>query len=218
MKKLLLLAFIALCTGIIIPQKLYAVDISVGASTWYVWWDRDEVDIDPAFLYGPVLAAKFTDNFNMTFVYLHGRFDAKDTANTFTMKRNDSDIALNFRLNNYFKLFAGMKYMSYSGIGNNTSYGPGLGISATFPILENLFLLANISIIYLWGDNDGGDFKEQGTNSSLSLAYYIASASTVISLGGRYQEFTTVYDDNNKSRIKHEFYGVTLTATYTFSI
>ncbi|MCL2026685.1 MAG: hypothetical protein FWG92_07780, partial [Leptospirales bacterium] len=58
----------------------------------------------------------------------------------------------------------------------------------------------------------------------------IAPASTVISLGGRFQYFKTVFDEaidvgsipaaseaTYNSNAKNKFYGVTLTATYTFS-
>ncbi|MCL1865611.1 MAG: hypothetical protein FWF73_07350 [Spirochaetes bacterium] len=87
MRKLLLLAFMAIFIGIIIPFKVYAVDISVGATTWYAWqertyteWDLDgaKLDVDPAFFYGPAVSVKFNDDFNLTFVYLYGKFDGEE--------------------------------------------------------------------------------------------------------------------------------------------
>ena len=263
MKKLLLLAFMAIAIGIIIPSKVYAVDISVGATTWYSWWDPvstsggSSVEIDPAFLYGPALSVKFNDDFNLTFIFLYGEFDATMVADgdssggstKVTSKRRDSDLALNYRLNNYFKLFGGIKYMGYkysmdifhSGYGwfnfkvDHSGFGPGLGISAAYPILDNLFFLASISGIYLWGDEEEKlpwakektEFKEYGMNSSVSIAYYIAPASTVISLGGRFQYYKTAYGDHSGEDgdpdddpvdEKNKFYGITLTATYNFSI
>ena len=239
MKKLLLLAFAAICIGIIIPHKVYAVDISVGATTWYAWWDwelSEKIDIDPAFLYGPVLSVKFNNDFNLTLVYLYGKFDASAGKETFKLKRKDADLVLNYSLNDYIKLFVGAKYMSYTFIipknpdNDHDGFGPGLGLSSTLPIYENLFLLANISYMHLWGKDkrfEGAgskktsDYKEYGINSSLSIAYYIAPASTAINLGGRFQYFKTEYDNDtwkDTYNSKHKFYGITLSATYTFNI
>ncbi|MCL2156311.1 MAG: hypothetical protein FWH53_11645 [Leptospirales bacterium] len=246
MKKYLLLTLIAICIGLIIPCKVYAVDITVGATTWYTWFDGGEgsPDFDPAFFLGPALSVKFNEDFNLTFVYLYGKFDAKDE--DFKIKRQDCDIALNYRLNDYFKVFGGLKYIRYSftsfeefgysvyeSDGTDYAYGPGLGLSATYPIADNLFILATLSGFYLWDNqkvktteysmgypspygptSEEVNYKQYGFNSTLSIAYYIAPASTVISLGGRFQRFI----DSDDSSFKMTFYGITLTATYTFNI
>ena len=272
MKKFLLLTSIAICISIITPHKLHAVDITVGAATWYTWWDFDQIqtdrdsrpaawnlDADPAFLYGPALSVKFNDDLNLTFVYLYGKFDAEGISDTGVstlptvnarIKRSDSDLALNYRLNDYLKLFAGAKYMNFKysiSFPHNTydidisikhtGIGPGLGLNATFPVVDNLFLLGTLSGFYLWG-NEKEDyyawersprdiaksskykfkFKEYGFNSTLSLAYYITPASTVISLGGRFQYVKTDYKDSSVGNGTHKFYGLTLTATYSFGI
>ena len=242
----------------------YAVDITAGATTWYAWGrqyytqkdniDNYDADIksDPAFLYGPALSVKFNDDFNLTFVYLYGKFSAvKNDGSKADFKRNDSDLALNYKLNDYFKVFIGAKYLSYDIIpvkdnfwgamsfkvkdmDPHTSYGPGLGASATIPIIGNIFGLATISGLYLWGNEkvditDGFNenprslkigYNEYGINSNISIAYYIAQYSTVISLGSRFQFIMADYDDNeiHLSDIKFMIYGVTLTATYTFRI
>ena len=41
MKKFLLLAFIAICIGVFIPSKLFAANVSIGATVWYANWDTD---------------------------------------------------------------------------------------------------------------------------------------------------------------------------------
>ncbi|MCL2154710.1 MAG: hypothetical protein FWH53_03495 [Leptospirales bacterium] len=229
--------FIVSCIFIIIPCKGYGLDITLGGTAWYSWWDFDRsmrtIDIDPAFLYGPVLSVKLNENFNFTFAYLYGKFDYrnKESGNG-KISRSDSDLALNYRLNDYLKIFAGIKYMAFAEPGfDHGCYGPGLGLSSTvpLPIVENLFFVGNLSGFYLWGDEEKfqgtvkSDCREYGVNSTLSLAYYIATASTVITFGGRLQYFKTDYGDsvdesgNPTSNIKHMFYGITLTATYTFS-
>jgi hypothetical protein len=142
-----------------------------------------------------------------------------------------------------------MKYLSYDitpaetdilnfkieNIDTHTSYGTGLGLSVTYPLTENLFVLGTLSGLYLWGadkavikDIANGNimrslnigYNEYGMNSTLSLAYYIAPASTVISLGGRFQYLIADYKNNAiyLDSIKFAIYGVTLTATYTFSL
>ncbi|MCL1865375.1 MAG: hypothetical protein FWF73_06135 [Spirochaetes bacterium] len=273
----------AIFIPIIIPCKVYAVDISVGAITWYVWQERayteGEADIlkfsiDPTFFYGPVVSVKFNDDFDLTFVYLYGKSDEKkgidaiidDPINgpylfhvplRFKYKRQDADITLSYSLNDYFKIFAGIKYIGYSMIiipiseapdklledpTKHNGFGPGLGLSATVPIIGNLFLIGNVSGIYLWGrvkgpayysyydagyveviKNEDAKYKERGVNSALQLAYYIAPASIIITLGGRFQYIVTEYYDRtaNMAICAHnetKFYGITLTATYNFNI
>jgi len=270
MKRLLFFILIAACIGIILPSKAQAFDLTVGATTWYAVWDlkadgesvngsQDVKKGKASFLYGPVLSSKINDDFSISFVYLYGKFDMKldNTAigvnnEKVKYKRNDGDLAFNYRLNNYFEIFAGMKYVElevpFIALSTGSShpikhygYGPGLGISFTCPISYNLFLLANISGLYLWGKEKleleapeigyNEKLNEYGVNSSLSIAYYIAPASIVISLGGRYQYVKTVYEgtefvdftygvlSTNKklSNVKNHMYGITLTATYTFS-
>ena len=76
------MAFITICIGIIIPCKVHAADITVGATTFYAWWDLEQkghsYNTDPGFLFGPALAVKFNDDFNLTFVYLYGKFDFEE--------------------------------------------------------------------------------------------------------------------------------------------
>ena len=239
MRKILLSVITLLVLiSILMSGKVYAADISIGATTWYSWWDYNsegegDTDIDPTFLYGPALSVKFNDDFNLTFVYLYGKFDMEEKyedngvleIEKSKIKRSDSDLALNYRLNDYFKVFAGAKYMSFWNAGfDHSGIGPGVGLSATYPLSENLFLLGTFSGFYLWGheeDKNGdhdSDFKEYGFNSTLSLAYYIASASTTVSLGGRFQYVKADYDESFKDNLKNKFYGITLTATYSFSL
>ena len=102
-------------------------------------------------------------DFNFTFVFLYGTFDTAREDNVISKskskyKRSDSDLALNYRLGDYFKVFIGAKYLSYDitpgatdkstfkiqskNIDAHTSYGTGLGVSATYPLTENIFASA----------------------------------------------------------------------------
>jgi hypothetical protein len=125
-------------------------------------------------------------------------------------------------------------------IDTHTSYGTGLGISATIPVFENIFVLATVSGLYLFGNqkvdidavkmDPGGiwyeaqslktGYNQYGVNANLSLAYYISEWSTVISLGGRFQYIIADYDANSihLDSVRFLIYGLTLTATYSFSL
>ena len=273
MKKIIFLALIAICISVIAPYKTYGADVTVGATTWFAaseqyyaqrkgYFIHDTlVKSNPAFLYGPTLAVRFSRDFNFTFVFLYGTFETAindgDYKYKSKYKRSDSDLALNYRLGDYFKVFVGMKYLSYDitpaktdswtfkienkNMDAHTSYGAGLGLSATYPLTENIFALGTLSGLYLFGKDKvkieeldpstlgkptgktrsvKNSYNEYGINSTLSLAYYIAPASTVISLGGRFQYLIADYKKNDiyLDSIKFTIYGVTLTATYTFSI
>ena len=228
-------------------------------TSWYAWGEQKSSAEDyspvssPAFLLGPTLAIKLSENFTLTFVYLYGKFDYEDKDNIsrkFKSKRSDADLALNYRLNDYFKVFGGIKYFSYDmlqvpsnhGIytykndGKHTTSALGLGLTATFPIADNLFLLATLSGFYGSIGNDKDKiintstldrekigFQDFGINSNLSMAYYITGASTTINLGVRYQYFKIKYESRNNDKwqgitMDNTIYGITLTATYFFNI
>lgn len=234
------------------PLTASAIDMSAGVYTWYSWWDfpEDEYDntkTDPGLIYGPTLSVNINEFCSLTFVFLYGEFDAKGESTyylvnavgpvnyyTYDIKRYDSDTALNFKLNSYFKLYAGVKYLAFSYKLNGSfadadfdhkSFGPAAGLSVTIPVVQNLFIIGNAGGLYLRGHESYSDsigysnkfkIKDYGYNTGLSLAYYIEPASTSVSLGGRYQYVKTEYDDGFSNKSK--FYGITLSAAYMFSI
>jgi len=268
--KLIYIIFIFI--GVIVPFKGYAIDITAGVTAWYAWGSKQEYTkwnsirgnnscvYDPTFLYGPVIAVRLNDYFNLTFVYLYSKFSYKenvykDIEDKFfvdsKVKRSDSDLALNYRLNNSFRVFAGAKYLSYEisssfddiydghcySSSKHKSIGPGLGVSGTYPVTDNIFLLATLSGFYLFSTGEKFEdygvyddkyidgpvnmtvgYNEYGINTNISAAYYITGFSTTINLGFRFQYFITDYSGYKYSyidRIKNMFYGITLSATYT---
>ena len=264
MKKFLFITFITI--SFFAPYRAQAVDITAGATSWFVVSEQyytqggapgalhdSIVKSIPALLYGPTLAVRLNNDFNFTFVFLYGNFVTERDSGNYkwksNFKRSDSDLALNYRLSDYFKVFAGFKYLSYgitpgdtdltsfklvNKIDDHTSFGSGLGVSCTYPLTENIFCLGTLSGLYLWGsdkmivgDKNGINpqsstisYNEYGVNTTLSLAYYIAPASIVVSLGGRFQYLIADYKKNPiyLDSIKFASYGATLTATYTFSL
>jgi len=271
MKHLLSSLSLLILVSVLMPSKAYSIDITGGATAWFAGFQQPytkNVTENPDYnntknalnvLYGPVLSVKFNDDFNLTFVFLYGKCDAHEISDPiganidYSFKRTDVDLALNYRLNDYFKIFAGVKYIGFSMDDNKNvivdegvvfnvyrnAVGPGLGLSAVYPILENIFFVGNLSGFYLWGQEKKGYYdaginrtnvktncNDYGMNVTLSLAYYIAPISTTISLGARGQFVKTNYDSAyNVHRYGQgdgydtsSFYGITLTATYSFSI
>jgi len=220
--------------SIIIPYNLYAANISAGGSVWYAWYQPyGGQKIDPAFLYGPALSVEFNKDYNLTFVYYYGEYEHNYGR---TSKQHDSDLALNYRLNDYFKIFTGIKYRkSVTNSNENSdppvivygtkseSIGPGLGLSIILPAAKNTYLISTVSGLFLFkkteydveqGIDDTKYYHNYDYNLTSGIAYYIAPASTVINLGGRYQCFI----DRKDTSVKDYFYGITLTATYSFEI
>lgn len=237
LNKYLLSAVFIITSLVIITGKADAADISVGATTWYTTWETelnmdDKIEYDPDFLYGPVISAAFTKDLSLSFVFLYGNFDmtykdADGGEDKDEIKRYDGDFALNYRISSWFKLFAGVKYIRYtwSEDGKHEALGPGAGISSIIPVGGNFFLLGNLSGLYLKGDEQSGDdfdykLKEYGYNASVSLAWYIPEASTTLSVGGRYQYVKIEYDSSAAEPMnsKNKFYGLTLSAIYSFNI
>jgi hypothetical protein len=86
-----------------------------------------------------------------------------------------------------------------------------------------MYLLSTGSGLFLWrkseydlgdGEKDNRLYNSYGYNLSLGFVYYIEPVSTLISLGARYQCFI----DTKDFGIKDRYYGITLTATYSFEI
>lgn len=215
-----------------VPPAVKAADMSIGVTTWYAWWDYDQDnndnEFDPALMYGPVLSLGFMDNWSVSAVLLYGSFE--DINLGIDYERYDSDLAINYRINSYLKLFAGAKFL-YIDVDSGESYhrvtSPSLGVSLTIPMAQSLFLLGNLSGFYGWGSEKGflptgdrfrSDLDEKGFNATISLAWYIDSMSTTMSLGGRYQRAYTVYDNDLISDATHTFYGITFGAIYSFGL
>jgi hypothetical protein len=235
MKKIILYLITGFVIQLLIIENFAeAADISIGATSWYTTWDSKtdadyEVNYDPDFLYGPVISAGLTPDVSLAFVFLYGQFDMTIEGDPGVIKLNryDSDFTLNYKLGNWLKVFAGAKFIGFtwSDSGEHGALGPGAGFSAVIPVGGNFFLIGNISGLYLFGKeksdasgNPTSKTREYGGNGSLSLSYYFPSASVTISLGGRCQYIYIDYEDPEFGDNANTFYGVTLSAIYSFSI
>ncbi|MBN2041213.1 MAG: hypothetical protein JW864_14310 [Spirochaetes bacterium] len=245
MKKIMVsLAVTAFCiasyTNPLFEKKASAAGFSAGVSTWYAWWkfsESDNMDMKPAFLFGPVLSFGFGGSYSLSGVFLYGKFKPEDTEDgPSDISRFDSDISLNYNINRYFKIFGGAKYMDFRwednySEGKHYSVGPGLGVGITIPLAGSFYFLTNLSGTYTLGEHvqdesneTGGtvtmtsDLAETGINTNISVACYIATASTSLTLGLRYQYVISDYKDESEHMQdeKFTFYGITLSAVYTF--
>jgi hypothetical protein len=229
MKKLIIIISVIFLCFTAIP--LFAVDLNLGAATWYAWWEMEgdggTNTMDPTFLVGPIISLGFSEQWNLSMVFLYGQFKMESSGedgDSDDINRIDTDISLNYLINNYIKIFGGIKAMGYYfGNGKHHSIGPALGVGLNLPIYGNYYLLGNLSGMYNYGVHDdsndedsGSNLVEFGFNSTLSLAYYLESASTTISLGGRYQFFRDKYESEDRSDNDLTFYGVTLSVVYSF--
>ncbi len=213
-------------------NRVSAADITVGASTWYTSWDIELEDstgtitTDRGCMYGPVFSVSFLERWSVAGLFLYGKFKNPEwdgsPAGIPALDRYDFDMTINYSLNSIFKLFVGGKYVKFDfDKADYVMYGPGGGLSATFNIWDSLYLIANLSYVYLWGetklDSTPADLKTRGINSSMALAYYIVPASTTLQIGGRYQR---LYEDREvQDSLKyHEMLGVTASAMYSFSL
>lgn len=232
----------AAVTGIIavmflsLPSFSYSLGVSAGISTWYTHWDMEEntgnQDMGEAIMYGPMIALRFSSSWSLSSVFLYGKFkpdNDESSGGPQEIKRIDSDTALNYSINKYFRIYAGVKYMGYDfSDGEHFGYGPGVGIGVVLPVTQTFFLMANISGMYLWsteeqtdqgtGASTREDYHETGFNTSLSAGYFIPEASVTLSLGFRYQFFRTEPDDSSSTQSSSDltFYGVTFSAVYSF--
>ena len=246
MKRLIIImVFLLGWIGLIFDSKASAVEVSAGAMTWYAWID-DGVKLsldsktDNTFFFGPFLSVKFNEDFTLGFIFLYGETEktvySSPSYTTQIFTRLDGDLTLSYRLNDYFKIFGGIKYMGllsdtkeYYNKNNQNNIGPAFGLSLQYHLIDNFFLLGNISGLYLFGkeiyknedtytgerEETKSDLKSYGLNISLAVAYYITPASTTISLGGRYQNLNTENEDDN-IEYTMKFYGITLSAIYSF--
>ena len=227
-----LIVMVMMCIVVLAAvRSANALGVSVGAAAWYAEWQIQEPagrwdTMDSTLLYGPVLALRFTQELSLSSAFLYGEFKHTDgSGNPEEIERIDSDSALIYGLGRYFKVFAGFKYIGYTvGSTRHASFGPGLGIGLVAPLRENLFFIANVSGMYLWGKDTGGEnsddikFIEYAYNSNAALTYVFSSAPVSISLGGRYQYIESHYDEIYDRDMKQRIFGVTVSAIYSFEI
>lgn len=232
MKKIL---SIVLLLTVILPAAGYSASLSIGGTLWYATWTGLGSDFDklgPEPLYGPAVTLGLNPQWSISSVFLTGVYEATTELSPgfiadLKIRRYDSDSALNYAVNRYFRVFGGFKYMKYAmemrvagslaSEGTHSSMGPALGFSVVLPLADNIFAIGSMSGMYLSGDSDGEEYTEPGYNTQINVAYSFTGAPVVLTAGYRYQYFKTVYDNSDAEDSKMKFYGFTVSALYTFT-
>lgn len=207
-----------------------AASVTLGAATWYSDWyfkpDNDKrKPVDSALMYGPIISVSFGERWSWSNILLYGKYTLHDPYQKMILSRLDIDSTLNYSISSWFKVFAGGKWMQYDESWfKHRGGGPALGVGFTVPLTKQLFALCNASGVFIFGrqQNDYSadrhvSYYEPGVNTTLSLAYAAESVPVSFSVGGRCQYFKSVYESSSDEEdCTHIFYGVTLSATYTF--
>ncbi len=191
-----------------------------------------------AILYGPFVSMDIGKKWSISSVFMYSDQFVMDSRHIATYNPNlqkkqhlefvkyDFDFLTKYSALPYLAIFAGFKMQGYSNEGRTEhvaltyvartgmrqqalSPGAGVGLGITIPIYKGLFLLANVSSVYLKKTSErkwkhvlapfsltgiypglGRSkvyYDALGASSSLSLAYYIEPAHVTISIGFRHQ-------------------------------
>jgi len=240
MKKILIHKALLCMLIIMIPALSYAVDFSLGISGWYTTLDKTHLagsglpessyKSDPVLMYGPALGIQFGERWSFSSVTLYNSTPmiSRNQGNIEQeINRLDSDSILNYSINRYFKVFAGVKYQYLAAsLPSADVYfwdaGPGLGTGITIPVIDNLFCVINLAGMYTKGrfTNEANsslncDLVRYGYNFAPCFAYYIEQISTTVMAGYRYQFYKTEYS-NDINDTEMSFYGFTCSVIYHF--
>ncbi|MCX8123336.1 MAG: hypothetical protein N3F66_04140 [Spirochaetes bacterium] len=222
-------------------STVHAADMGIGISTWYAGWDvkRNDakVKMDEVLYIGPSISYQFHEKWSCTLVALATpqKYTWQVGTEEMELRRYDVDLALNYQINRYTKVFAGAKYLAFAyhnktngNDGLHHATGPGAGISFTMPVFTNVYVLANLSGLYILGnqkeDQQTGtksiNFYEIGANGSLQLAYYFPSVAITLAAGYRLQYVETHYleKEPNNPNLDHTFKGFTVLLVKSFNL
>jgi len=192
----------------------------------------DDISLSVAYLYG-----KMESQFDAS--YRAEESDGSSTYDRFTVARNDItrqdiDSALSFRIVSWLKIFAGFKYQTVdmtmkqassrwlvTGTGEDgvertkmdfdqLSYSPAIGLGFSFPLSELFAFTANVSVLYMMGEQDishrsehyyasdfdtphygkfdlSMDLEGYGINIDPAILLFLKDINLVLVLGFRYQ-------------------------------
>ncbi len=159
-------------------------------------------------------------------------------------KRFESDITLNYALDNIFKIFIGWKYLGERGEGTWSGYdlvvtawapngefkassdytGPGVGGTSTIHLVDNFYLITTLSGIYLRsrttsevsGDADWKREKKENYygGNAAMNLAYLIPDTGVTLSAGGRYQYLKEFNTPNTNK----FYGVMISAIYGFNI
>jgi len=124
-----------LCCMVTAATESHAFNISVGASSWFSWWEpfwlkkkgvfeRSDFNVNPGLLYGPILTLELNEKIHISSIFFFGQFKMKgyrasylgefnySKISTYIM-RYDSDTFMTYSILEYIKLIAGFKFLEF---------------------------------------------------------------------------------------------------------
>ncbi|MBN1533965.1 MAG: hypothetical protein JXA20_14945 [Spirochaetes bacterium] len=219
--------------------------------------------MDPDFMYGPSISIG-AGNWNVSAVFIMGGYHASlrgigymspqfsPLYNSQDIDKYDLDVTASYTIHPVVKVFWGFKYQRYAWATQTSlftllsfddmlmnNYGTGPGVSLNLNLAGSLYLLLNVSALYManYTERETLMFGPPSTfipiqseavvhsfggNAVLSLAYYIDPINTTLALGFRYQYIRFLKAggdiDDLLSNERDQFYGIFVSATYTFEL
>ena len=190
-----------------------------------------------SFSFAPMILSDFTQSWDG----LAGSMDLNGNAN---LSRMDFDFAVNYRLSNFFKLYAGYKLMisqlifdlSYDSMGAQSfqylvklyAHIPTLGIGAILPLSDKFVLSGQAGVLYsifsMTLENENGEVEDIWPHAGLGVSGEINMTfqpwrGVMFQLGYRYQMFTLPARAPGRldKTLSYDFsYGVVATVLYAF--
>jgi hypothetical protein len=257
------IVFSAICTILLssfFVSSAVAGTFMIGAKGWYAEWDSafDKAVADllaesgytstvkpgKGFLAGPVIAYQNGNwSFSGAFMLLSSfdnktEFENLSASSETKMTRRDIDLALSYSLTDYFKVFAGYKYITSKynvdfSNGNDfydakmISHIPTAGLAFAYQIINKLTAGIQFGLLYVISDyklTPSGSEEEKvdvdngyGINIEPNLSYFLLDC-VMLQFGVRYQIYNVKFTDlEGWSGSKNDkFLGVTLGAMYVF--
>ncbi len=150
---------IALAAIAFTSTRAHATGMKVGATVWYSWWDSQFLEklisfkispytikgtysINPAPLYGPILAFDFDNGLSLNIVFTCGsHFKAEGRSIMIApleslktdapLYKYDLDTTLTYSVNKFFKVFAGMKVQGHNYKATYEAFAPNSPVGIT---------------------------------------------------------------------------------------
>ncbi|MBN1552058.1 hypothetical protein JW979_11330 [bacterium] len=188
--------------------------VTLGGAYWKPDWDRGSTEGTTDGLLGPTASLRYK-NVILSVQYYSGEFDIEDT---FTADRTDLDLAVSYRLFNYYFATVGYKSVEfdweagYALDASITGYAVGFGGSYTSPS-GFLFYGAGSYLPQMDYEWNFGGIKETydttGYTFEAGTGYVFRPAHMMLKLGYRYQKFNVDDEegltlDENNSGLKGE--------------
>lgn len=167
------------CLALAIAPAARGASMAIGYLTWFNWWETQEdyiekfydkysYEVDPSFLYGPMLSFQITPEWNVSSLFIMGSYKTKFSgvyegekySNSYDIWRYDSDTTASYAFTPFFTVYFGFKFMRYTYTIEDSSdtgdgmtyiyndYAPGIGVIFTIELVKNMYLSISLGSIF----------------------------------------------------------------------